>query len=198
MEFDGVLQFWFGTLDAHGFADAEHAERWWKKDSAFDDELRRRFGLLHEAVANGEHDDWLRSPRGRLAYVIALDQLSRNLFRDSPRMYAYDALALAATRGGIANGDDHRLAHDERIFLYMPLQHSEALADQELAVALFARLGNGLDGEHLKRAGLNMVYAERHRDIVKRFGRFPHRNTVLGRPSTSEELEFLTQPNSSF
>jgi uncharacterized protein (DUF924 family) len=198
MHFEQVLDFWFGKLDAAGCADAEHAERWWKKNAAFDEELRQRFGALHEAVARAERDDWLVPPRGRLAYVIVLDQFSRNMFRDTPRMYAYDAKALAAAHEGVADGADKPLAHDERIFLYMPFQHSEELADQERAVALFESLRDGLSGERLKRANDNVVYAERHRDIVKRFGRFPHRNQLLARASTSEEVNFLTQPNSSF
>jgi uncharacterized protein (DUF924 family) len=195
---EDVLTFWFGTLDANGCADASHAERWWKKNLAFDDELRQRFGPLHEAVANGDHDDWLKAPRGRLAYVIVLDQFSRNMFRDSPRMYAYDDLALAAARNGVVADADKELRHDERIFLYMPFQHSEDLADQELAVALFERMTEGLTGEALKRAQDNAGYAKRHRDIVKRFGRFPHRNRILGRATTQEEAQFLTEPNSSF
>jgi uncharacterized protein (DUF924 family) len=196
--YEDVLTFWFGTLDASGCADAAHAERWWKKNQAFDEELRHRFGPLHEAVANGDHDDWLSSPRGRLAYVIVLDQFSRNMFRDTARMYAYDDLALAAARNGIVADADKMLKHDERIFLYMPFQHSEDLADQELAVALFERMTEGLSGDDLKRAEDNVVYAERHRDIVKSFGRFPHRNRLLGRATTPEEAQFLTQPNSSF
>jgi len=198
MEYDDVLNFWFGTLDAAGCADAAHAERWWKKNQSFDDELRQRFGTLHEAIANGDHDDWLKTPRGRLAYVIALDQFSRNLFRDSPRMYAYDAKALGAARKGVAASVDKALAHDERIFLYMPFEHSEELADQALCITLFARMCEGLSGDALKRAQDNVTYARRHHDIVKRFGRFPHRNAILGRASTPEEAEFLTTPGSSF
>lgn len=198
MEYDDVLDFWFGTLDATGCADAAHAERWWKKSEAFDDELRRRFGALHEAVANGDHDDWLTTPRGRLAYVIVLDQFSRNMFRDSPRMYAYDGKAAAAAREGIVKGEDRQLAHDERIFLYMPFEHSEDLADQELCIALFAGMCDGLSGDALKRAQDNVEYARLHHDIVKRFGRFPHRNRILDRASTAEEAQFLTEPGSSF
>src|SRR5436853_1616817 len=130
MPFDDVIKSWFGTLDARGCADAAHSKRWWKKDVAFDDELRQTFGPLHEAVANGDHDDWLALARGRLAYVIVLDQFSRNMFRDTPRMYAYDGLALAAAHDGIASCVDKGLLHDERIFLYMPFQHSEDLSDQ--------------------------------------------------------------------
>ena len=196
--FDEILKFWFGQLDAAGCADAEHAERWWKKNAAVDEDLRRRFGALHDAIAHAEHDGWLDTPRGRLAYVIVLDQFSRNMFRDTPRMYAADPLALKAARDGVADGADKTLVHDERLFLYMPFQHSEALADQEIAVTLFERLTEGLSGDLLKRAKNNVVFAERHRDIVKRFGRFPHRNQILGRATTPEEAEFLSEPNSSF
>ncbi|MBI1211852.1 MAG: DUF924 family protein [Alphaproteobacteria bacterium] len=196
--YEDVLDFWFGKLDALGCADAAHAERWWKKNPDFDEELRRRFGALHEAVAKGSHDAWLETPRGRLAYVIVLDQFSRNMFRDTPRMYACDGLALTAARDGVGASIDRILAHDERLFLYMPFEHSEDLADQERCIELFAGMCEGLSGDRLKRAQDNVRFAERHRDIVKRFGRFPHRNRILGRATTAEEAEFLTQPGSSF
>lgn len=173
---EDVLTFWF--------ADPERA---WKKDPAFDDELRRRFGALHAAVLRGEHDDWCATPRGVLAYVLVLDQLSRNLHRGDPRAFAGDARALTAAARAVDAGQDRALAPIERGFLYMPFMHSEALADQERAVALFAALGEPF-----------LPFAVQHRDIVARFGRFPHRNAVLGRESTPEEREFLTQPGSSF
>ena len=193
MHFDEVLEFWFGTLDTSGHADAAHTQRWWKKDSAFDDELRHRFAALHEGVANGQLDTWLPLARGRLAYVIVLNQFSRNMFRGTPRMFAYDPLALRTAGDGIARGFDKSLVHDERDFLYMPFMHSENLADQDRSVALFASVEN----EAPTPEG-NFAFAKRHRDIIQRFGRFPHRNALLGRISTPEELEFLKQPNSSF
>src|ERR1700682_6255830 len=120
MEFAEVLEFWFGRLDRFGCADPEHAARWWKKDASFDRILRQRFAILHEAVANGEHSDWLATPRGRLAFVVVLDQFSRNMFRDTKRMFAYDTAALIAAREGVAQGAHRPLAQDERQFLYMP------------------------------------------------------------------------------
>ncbi len=183
---DALLSFWFGTLDAHGRADAAHRERWFRKDPGFDRELRERFGALHAEVSAGAHESWLATPRGRLAYVIALDQLPRNLFRDSARAFATDARALEVALEGLALGVDRALAHDERSFLYMPLMHSEDLAVQERCVALFADFPE------------NRSFAEQHRDIIQRFGRFPHRNAVLGRASTAEEREFLRGPGSSF
>jgi uncharacterized protein (DUF924 family) len=183
---DALLSFWFGPLDAEGRADAAHRERWFRKDAAFDRELRERFGTLHAEVAAGRHESWLATPRGRLAYVIALDQLSRNLFRDSARAFETDARALEVALEGLSSGVDRALARDERSFLYMPLMHSEDLAVQERCVALFADFPD------------NLPFAEAHRDIVRRFKRFPHRNAVLGRASTPEELAFLQEPGSSF
>jgi uncharacterized protein (DUF924 family) len=185
-EAEEVLGFWFGAPDAQGRADKAHAARWWRKDPAFDAEVRTRFGALHEAVMRSGREVWLSSPRGRLAYVIVLDQLSRNMFRDSARAFAGDARALDAALAGLAAGDDQALGPDERSFLYMPLVHSERLDLQERAVALFA----GEPG--------TQKFAEQHRDIIRRFGRFPHRNALLGRPSTPDELAFLKQPGSSF
>jgi uncharacterized protein (DUF924 family) len=195
---DIVLEFWFGTLDASGFADAAHAQRWWQKDAAFDALISERFGALHEAIARGAHEDWLATPRGRLAYVIVLDQFSRNMFRGSARAFAHDAQALEAAREGVERGDDRSLAYDERGFLYMPLMHSERLEDQERCLALFAALRDASTGSARDRANNSVDFAERHRDIVQRFGRFPHRNQVLGRTSTTEEIEFLREPRSSF
>lgn len=183
---EALLALWFGPLDEAGHADEAHRLRWFRKDASFDRELRERFAALHGEVASGAHERWLATPRGRLAYVIALDQLSRNLFRDSPRAFENDARALAVALEGVDLGVDRKLAHDERSFLYMPLMHSEDLAMQERCVALFAG--------HPE----NLSFAEQHRDIICRFGRFPHRNAVLGRTSTPQEQEFLREPGSSF
>ena len=173
---DEVLDFWF--------ADPARA---WRKDPAFDAEVRARFEALHDAIEQGEHEAGRDSARGALAYVIALDQLSRNMYRDTARMFASDARARAAARDAVDRGLDQELPADRRAFLYMPFMHSEDLADQERSIELFAALG-----------GQMIEYAERHRDIVRRFGRFPHRNALLGRASTDEERAFLTQPGSSF
>ena len=174
---DDVLEFWFG----------QPPERWFRKDPVFDQEIRDRFGRVHDELALGEHDDWLATPRGRLAAVIVLDQFSRNMFRDTAGMFASDPRALEIALEGIARGDDRTLPEAQRSFLYMPLMHAEDREIQERSVALFGALG-----------GDGAKYAEMHRDIVQRFGRFPHRNAILGRTSTPEEVEFLTQPGSSF
>lgn len=193
-----VLAFWFGTLDPEGRAAKEIAARWWTKDPEFDQALRDRFGALHEEVLRGEHDDWLASARGRLAAVIVLDQLSRNMFRGSARMFAADDRALAMAEEGIARGEDRELAYAERSFLYLPLEHSEDLVRQERCVELFRTWRD--EAPEALRGGIDdsLDYAIAHRDIIRRFGRFPHRNALLGRESTAEELEFLKQPGSSF
>lgn len=193
-----VLAFWLGELDADGLAPAALAERWWRKDPDFDALIRARFGALHAAVAAGRHEDWLASPRGRLAQIIVLDQLSRNLFRDTARMFAWDERALTLAHDGLARHDPAQLATDERVFLYMPLMHSESLADQERCVALFESLAAGLTGHARARIDRNLDFARRHRDIVARFGRFPHRNALLARTSSEAEKAFLEQPGSSF
>ncbi|HLU66013.1 MAG TPA: DUF924 family protein [Kofleriaceae bacterium] len=193
-DFERVLDFWLGELDRDGRADRAHAERWWRADPAFDEEVRERFLADHEAVMAGRREGWLEDPRGRVAYVIVLDQLSRNMFRGTPGMFAGDARALAAAREAVDAGLDRDLPHDMRYFLYMPFMHSESLADQDRCVELF----RALTGEAEPSPGSALDFAIRHRDIVARFGRFPHRNAILGRASTREEQEFLEQPGSSF
>lgn len=197
-EIETVLGYWFGAVDERGLAPAEIAARWWHKDPAFDEELRGLFGACHAEVLAGQHDDWLASPRGRLAYVLVLDQLSRNLFRGTPAMFGGDPPALAAAKEGIARGDDQTLFFDGRCFLYMPLMHSEELADQDECVALFQALAAASDGACRERAEYSLAFARQHREIVARFGRFPHRNAVLGRRSSDEERVFLAGPGSSF
>jgi uncharacterized protein (DUF924 family) len=195
---EDVLEFWFGELDAHGRADEAHASRWWQKDAAFDQEIRERFGPLHRAIVRGAHADWLQSARGRLATIIVLDQFSRNMFRGTAEMFAQDAKALRLAVDGIERGDDRVVANDERAFFYLPLMHSEELDVQERCVDLFATWCEAVEGDLRKSVEYSLDFARRHRDIVARFGRFPHRNALLGRPSTPEELAFLEEPGSSF
>jgi uncharacterized protein (DUF924 family) len=193
-----VLQFWFGELDATGRADPQYSARWWKKDPAFDASLRERFLPLHEALRRGECASWRDTARGRLAYLIVLDQLSRNMFRDTAAMFASDELALAAATDGIDLDLDRRLRLDERAFFYMPLVHCEQIAVQDRGVHLFKGFAAELP-EALRASMTERVeFAERHRDIIRRFGRFPHRNAILGRASTPEEVEFLKEPGSAF
>lgn len=181
-----VLDFWFGVPAA-----APRME-WFRKDEAFDAEIRRRFGALHAAAAVGELDAWRASAEPMLALVIVLDQFSRNLFRGDARAFAQDAYALDCAKQAVARHDDLALLPVQRQFLYLPFEHSEDLGDQERGVELML----ALDAFEETR-GISS-WAVKHRDIVARFGRFPHRNAALGRASTAEELEFLKQPGSSF
>jgi uncharacterized protein (DUF924 family) len=178
-DFEQVLDFWFGVLDSDSHADAAHSSRWWRADEAFDKTIQHTFGSLHAAVSRGEHVDWLETPRGRLAIIIVLDQFSRNIYRDTPQMYASDAMALTIALEGIDANMDTALPSGMRAFFYMPLMHSEDRAIQDRSVDLFSTLG------------ANLKWAKHHRDIVHRFGRFPHRNRILGRTSTPEEIAFI-------
>jgi uncharacterized protein (DUF924 family) len=183
-----VLRFWFGEAQPL----ASRAE-WFRKSDAFDLEVAQRFGPLIEQALRGELLDWRDDAETALARIIVLDQFTRNTFRHTPRAFAGDALALAATRAMLAAGQDEALHPLQRLFVYLPLEHAEDLAAQDESVRLFTRL----DAASPDANGL-LDYAQRHRDVIARFGRFPHRNAILGRASTPEELAFLSQPGSSF
>lgn len=174
-----VLDFWF---------DPATKPHWFVKSDAFDHGVAERLGALLEQAAAGALDHWAETPEGLLALVILLDQVPRNVHRGTPAAFATDAKALALAERAVAQGLDKAVEPARRLFLYLPFEHAENLAAQEQAVALFATTG---DAEYLD-------YAIRHRDVIARFGRFPHRNAILGRTSTTEELEFLEQPGSSF
>lgn len=190
-----VLSFWFGhppdpILNP---ASTRPRERWFERDAAFDEECRRRFLDAHEAAASGALDAWREEPRSNLALVLLLDQFPRNLFRGTPRAFATDARAREVARRALARGLDLALPPVWRWFLYLPFEHSEEAHDQRLAVTLFEMLAlYHLDSRE------PLDYARRHRDVIERFGRFPHRNEALGRPSTPEEERFLQEPGSSF
>jgi uncharacterized protein (DUF924 family) len=156
-------------------------ERWFKKDAAFDDEIRRRFLAIHEAAAAGKLSDWEQSAEGALALLLLLDQFPRNMFRGQARAFDSDPLARAITAGAIVRGFDSQIEPALRAFFYIPFEHSENLADQERGIALYKA---ARDSDGLK-------WAELHADIIRRFGRFPHRNAVLGRITTPEEQAFL-------
>ena len=166
-----VVQFW---RDAG-------PKMWFAKDVDFDRRFRDRFLELHEAAAHGDLD-WLATPEGALALLLLLDQYPRNAFRDTPRMYATDSLARLVADAAIRAGHDRNLPDDLALFFYLPYGHSEWLADQERGVALVARLGEPNHGR-----------AKHHLDIVRRFGRFPHRNAILGRVTTAEEQRYLDE-----
>lgn len=186
-----VLEFWFGAPGS-----AEHGSLrkcWFEKDPAFDAEIRRRFLALVDEAAAGRLDDWADRPEGLLALIVLLDQFPRNLFRDAPRAFATDAQALALAQQALAQGVDAQLMPVARAFIYLPFEHSEDLAMQDRAVALFSALA-----QHGEAFASYLDYAERHRDVIRRFGRFPHRNAILGRTSTPEEIAFLARPGAGF
>jgi uncharacterized protein (DUF924 family) len=186
-----VLEFWFDAAPG-----AAHYGRmrdvWFEKSDAFDDEVRARLGASHDAAVAGTLDAWIALPRASLALVILLDQVPRNIFRGTPRAFASDAQARAVARAAVERGHDRDLLPNERLFLYLPFEHSEILADQERALELFRPLAAFADTANI------MASAQRHRDIVARFGRFPHRNAILGRGTTAEEAAFLKEPKSAF
>ena len=186
-----VLDFWFGdpTSSTYGSNRVE----WFRKDPAFDASIRDRFGALIERGLRGELEAWAATPPGALAQVIVLDQFTRNVFRDTPRAFAGDARALNAARAMVGSRQDEELPTFQRAFVYLPFEHAEGIEMQDEAVRLYARLV-ALDAE--QASGLD--YAERHRAIIERFRRFPHRNRILGRQSTPEEIEFLKTPGSGF
>jgi uncharacterized protein (DUF924 family) len=196
---DELLHFWFGDLSA---PDEQIAERqaalWWGAAAETDEIVRARFSDLHRRATRGELSEWKQTPRGRLASIIALDQLSRNLFRGRAEAFAHDELARAWTAEAIEAGQDRLLRPIERVFVYLPLEHSENLADQEWSVRAYEQLAREVEPRARATFDEYLDFAVRHRDIVRTFGRFPHRNASLGRPSTPAELAFLSQPGSSF
>lgn len=182
-----VLTFWFEDDPA------SFREKWFKADPAFDALCRETFGAALDAARTGAFDSWTDTPRGTLALVILLDQFSRNIHRGTPAAFAADPKARQVAAAAIERGDEQALGPLERSFLYLPFEHSEGLADQDRSVALFESLRGTYES-----AGRAIDYAERHRDVIRRFGRFPHRNAILGRASTREELAYLAEPGSGF
>ncbi len=195
---EGVLRFWFGEGSAQAVPDKERLRFWFNGGERVDGLIRERYAALVEQGGRGYLDAWLDTPRGTLAMIVLLDQFPRNIYRGSARAYAFDERALAACREGQAKGWDELLSPLERAFFYLPLEHAEDLAAQERSVALFARLLDQAETPLREVCAGFYDYAVRHRDVIARFGRFPHRNHVLGRDSTPEEIEFLQQPGSSF
>ncbi|HLU77850.1 MAG TPA: DUF924 family protein [Burkholderiales bacterium] len=185
-----VLDFWFGTADMPGYG--QPRPEWFRKSDAFDETIRERFESTYEAAARGELVHWQDVPESALALVIVLDQFPRNMYRGTPRAFAADPLALSVARHIVAQGWDRSMKPVERLFVYLPYEHAEDMAMQRESVRLFETLRD--DPQSV--GGID--YAWRHYEIIERFGRFPHRNAILGRPSTPEEIEFLKQPGSSF
>lgn len=179
MTHNDVLKFWFEEIDQ---------KKWWVKDESFDEDIRQRFLALHQQAHHCELFAWRTSPEGRLAEIIILDQFSRNMFRDTAQAFASDSLALALAQEAVLQSEDQKLPPQQRSFLYMPYMHSESLAIHHEAERLFTELGN----EN------TLGFELRHKVIIEQFGRYPHRNKILGRESSEQEVAFLKQPGSSF
>lgn len=179
MHYCNVIDFWFSEIDP---------EQWWKKDDDLDRTIKERFSELHASASACELFGWRKEPAGRVAEIIVLDQFSRNIYRGTPLSFASDDLALCLAQEAIYCEDDSHLSSGERLFCYMPFMHSESQKIHQVAVNLFTELG----------LQSNLDFEIKHKEVIDRFGRYPHRNAVLGRPSTAEEEEFLKLPGSSF
>jgi uncharacterized protein (DUF924 family) len=185
-----VLDFWFG---APGDPDRGRARAaWFTKDAAFDAQIGERFGDLVDEARAGGLSGWVADPRSALALLVTCDQFPRNLYRDRPEAFSLDVRALALASEMVARGWDRRLLPVERLFVYLPFEHSESIDDQRESLRLFATLRDDPD------AGSSWEWAVKHFEVIERFGRFPHRNAILGRPSTADEQAFLLQPGSRF
>ena len=171
MEWKNVIEFWFMTITP---------KQWYTNDPAFDERVRSRFLVTYNKVVKGETKEWRNHPEGRLAEIIVLDQFARNMFRNTPQAFAHDHLALSLAEEAVRIGDDQKIPSTYRAFIYMPYMHSEDRKVHEKAMQLFESLG-----------GDNAAYEKAHREIINKFGRYPHRNNILGRISTPEELEFM-------
>ncbi|WP_085297219.1 DUF924 family protein [Cognaticolwellia mytili] len=179
MDYKVVIDFWFNEISP---------VQWWVKDEAFDQEIRKRFLDIHQRANRGELYPWRATAEGRLAEIIVLDQFSRNIFRDNAKAFACDTLALVLAQEAVSRQEDQDIAENRRSFMYLPYMHSESAIIHQEALKLYSKLGNAS----------NLAFEIKHQDIITKFGRYPHRNVILSRESSAEELVFLQQPDSSF
>ncbi len=192
-----ILSYWFGDIESPDYP-VDNPEMYWKKNPDIDADIKAKFGDLLVASSKGELDDWVETPRGALAHVILIDQMARNMHRDDPKMYAQDDRAQNVALQSVMRGDARYFAQSERVFLYMPFMHAENWALQKLCVRLFEDEAANALPEKVEALTNNAKFAVAHEVIVARFGHFPHRNEILGRVSTPEEIEFLKEDGSSF
>ena len=192
-----ILDFWFGPEADDQLTANRQAKLWWSKNPEIDRQIRERFEPSILAASSGR-ETYSDETKGELARIILLDQFPRNIYRNDPRAFSFDEQALDWCLEGLARSADQGLRPVERVFFYLPLEHSENLGHQERSVDLFGKLVGDVAESHRETFSGFLDYAVRHRDIIARFKRFPHRNAILGRTSTEEEIEFLKQPGSSF
>ena len=195
---DELLDFWFGDDSDDAATAKAKAELWWGHRQETDELLQSNFGAAASSAAAGILDHWTGSPRGRLALILLLDQLPRAIHRATPAAFAQDEKARAVVEQDLASGADRLLRPIERLFFFLPLEHSEELADQDRSVEVYRELVTSVPTAHREAFAGFFDYAVKHRDVIKQFGRFPHRNFILGRESTPEEKAFLEQSGSSF
>ncbi len=195
---EGVLGFWFGGRRTATEVADEKTSLWWSRDDRIDREIIHRFATTAEAVATGRLDHWAGSARGLLALIIGTDQFPRNMYRNTPQAFSRDSIALGFARQCVDSGAAQQLRPIERVFAYLPFEHSEALSEQQRSVALYRALADSAAPKEAELFHGYLEFARRHYQVIERFGRFPHRNQILGRRSTDEEVAFLEQPQSSF
>ena len=196
--YEEVLKFWFGELPDNKIFPMYKADKWFRVDESFDEEIRKSFSKYVELDSSGMLDDWKENPRSRLALIILLDQFTRNIYRDTPQAFAQDAKALSLCLDGIKQGLDARLFIVERWFFYMPLMHSENIEIQQLSLQYFSALAKEAPKEIEFVISDAYDYAIKHYEVIKQFGRFPHRNDILNRPSNPEEIAFLSHVDYPF
>lgn len=199
-EINRILDFWFGDLKENEIPSDEYRKKWWIKDSENDMQIKNQFGNSLELAKRGALDGWEKNPNGSLALIILLDQFSRNIFRNNKKAFSQDEKALQISLTGIEKGYDREFHPVKRVFYYMPFIHSELMEIQEISIECFSNLANEFTKpESIARTVTDSLeYALKHYEIVKRFGRYPHRNAIMERESTFEEIEFLNEPESSF
>lgn len=197
-DFEEVLEFWFGTDPDDGAVCDEKSPLWWGKNESIDEAIAGRFGTLVRRAAERELSAWTATPRGRLALIIMLDQFTRNIHRNTPEAFAQDSYARRLCLEGVEIGDDQKLRLVERVFFYLPLEHSESLELQKKCVSHFEELLRSSPPSCRDKFSGFLDFARRHQDVIARFRRFPHRNVIQDRTSTRAEVEFLRQPGSSF
>ena len=190
-----ILRFWFGDDPLKPLA---NERMWFSKNSSVDADIRERFSTELESAGNGAYDDWVKTPDGALALAILLDQFSRQIYRGTEQAFAFDERALKTAQIALAHGFDAKMGVVERCFLYLPFEHCERLEPQERTVELFSTLYEEASGAEKIFIAETLDYAVRHREVIQTFGRFPHRNDILGRSSTNAELDFLKTPGARF
>ena len=194
-----ILQFWFGDYKDFNHYPVDKANTWFQKSTDFDESINKKFGPLVDQAKNSELLDWTtETPYTCLAYILLLDQFTRNIYRNQPQAFAHDELARTAANGAITKGFDKQLPLVCRVFMYLPFEHSEDKNDHPKCIELFQSIIEVAPEDQKERYKGYLSFAQQHKDIIDRFGRYPHRNKILNRVSTTEEIEFLETPGSSF